>query len=173
MLRYPGLAGTIARLAGITLLWLVVALLLGLVIVVVVTGVAAGVEHKEIAPGPYVHSKMFLPAVWVVYAFLVARYSFVLPVTVMRESGGGVCWKDAVVRAKRHLGLLRVITVLEFLGVTYISRFAVWMTAGAGAWHVRSIAWAVVGSAAGAVLTTYFVVLKTEMVVQVDAEMGG
>lgn len=173
VLRYPGLAATIARLVGITTLWLVVALLLGIVVVGAVIGVAAGFEHKKIAPGTLSHSRIFLPAVWVVYAFLVARYSFVLPMTAMRESGSGTGWKDAVVPAKRHLGLLRVITALEYLGVTYISHFAMWMAAGVGAWHVRSIMWAAVGSVVGAVLTTYFVVLKTEMAVQVDAEIGG
>ncbi len=173
VLRYPGLAATIARLVGITLLWLMVAALLGVVVVAVVTVVAAGFAHKKIAPGPHSHSGILLPAVFVVYAFLVARYSFVLPMTAMRESGSGAGWKDAVVRAKRHLGSLRVITALEYLGVTYISRFAVWMTAGVGAWHVRSIAWPAVGSVVGAVLTTYFVVFKTEMAVQVDAESGG
>jgi hypothetical protein len=172
VLRYPGLAATISRLAGMTLLWLVVAALLGVAVVAAGTGVAAGFQHRKIAPGPHSHSEIFLPVVWVIYAFLVAKYSFVLPMTAMRESGNGVGWKDAVAQAKRHLGSLRVITALEYLGASYISRFAVLMTAGAGAWHVRSIAWAAVGSAVGALLSTYFVVLKTEMAVQVDAEIG-
>jgi len=172
VLRYPGLAATIARLVGVTTLWLVVALLLGIVVAGVVISVAAGFEHKKIAPGTLSHSRLFLPAVWVVFAFLVARYSFILPITAMRGSGSGAGWKDAVVRAKRHLGFLRLITALEYLGVTYISRFAVWMAAGVGAWHVKSIAWPAVSSAVGAVLTTYFLVLKTEMTVQVDEEVG-
>jgi hypothetical protein len=166
VLRYRSVRWMFARFAAILWGWIVVSLVIAIVLLGVWRMVRHPVHGQHAAPAHATSALPLLLLFFLFYGWLAAKYSFVLPLTVMRESGAIDVWRDALALGNRHIRLLRIVTVVEYIVIGVAGHVAVRMAAGAVAWQARSLIWGTVAGLVVGMLTTYFEVVKTELMVQ-------
>ncbi len=164
IVRAPGLVPLLARLIGLLICWMVLALTLACVLLLfgfLLKAFAFGmVHHGARMPRFRGWSFAYVMTFALLDGALVSRYSFVLPMFAGECRGSGELFKRAVERARPNLVPLSLINVLEYgliIGIGHgLRRFE-------GGWPLRAFVVIVLSVLITSATTTWFAMLKTDL----------
>jgi hypothetical protein len=164
--KFPGVVNLISRVVGLSAFWFVPAIVVGSIASLLVKALMHLIRPDA---GPVTTAKGvghgWVIIALVLYAAVLSRYSFVMPMLSLRRSGGGETFRAAVRRIKGYWFFLAVVGVAEYLAVHVVYQ-----------WSKRPEAWRGGRQAAvlaelffSAVLATYVAAFKTGLIVEIDA----
>jgi hypothetical protein len=163
---YPGAASLIARLVGMCALWLVPMLVVGAILSLLLKSVVHLIRPDiHLALQAKHGGHWWVIVALVVYAAVISRYYFVMPMLAVRRSGGAEAFRAAVPRIKGYWGPLALVGVAEYLAVHFASELA----KRAGVWRGGRQTAMLAEILFSAVIATYVAALRTDLLVESEA----
>lgn len=171
--KYPGIAGTSWRLVSRYIGWALVLIVITVFpyfLFALIVAIAHPSSHHAHQATPH-HVHHLWVRVWlIVYAAILSRYTFVMPMVAKERRGGDDVFKKAIVARKAHRWGLYALAI----ALTVISLFPNWMLTAATdrslISHKVELLWKTVNLVFVALISAYYCVFKTILMMQASAD---